>query len=75
MIKLLNKKMAIKLWAFGKWIYVRDTNPNEAENYGADWFHMNNDGEILDKKGEKYSIDDFGINEEYFVLEPIEERI
>ena len=75
MIKLLNKKMAIKLWASSKWIYVRDTNPNEDKNYGADWFYMNNDGEILDKKGEKYSIDSFGTNEEYFVLEPIEERI
>ena len=75
MIKLLNKKMAIRLWASSKWIYVKDTNPNEDKNYGADWFYMNNDGEILDKKGEKYSIDSFGTNEEYFVLEPIEERI
>lgn len=68
MIKLLNKRMAILLLASGEWIYVHDTNPNETDNYGAGWFQMNDNGEILDEKGEKYSIDDFGIAEEYFVL-------
>ena len=75
MIKLLNKRMAILIWASGEYVYVRDTNPDEAENCGEGWFYMNDDGVIFDKAGEKYSIDDFGTNEEYFALEPNEGRI
>lgn len=75
MIKLANKRMAIACWATGHWLYVNDTNPNEAENCGAGWFHMNDDGEIFDDKGTQYVLEDFSATmDEYFALEPGEER-
>ena len=75
MIKLANKRMALAYWATGYWVYVKDTNPNEAENCGAGWFRMNDDGEIVDEKGTKYVSEDFSENmDEYFALEPGEER-
>lgn len=75
MIKLANKRMALAYWATGYWVYVKDTNPNEAENCGAGWFRMNDDGEIVDEKGTKYVSEDFSANmDEYFALEPGEER-
>lgn len=30
MIKLANKRIAIGFLAAGHWVYVKDTNPNEA---------------------------------------------
>lgn len=75
MIKLANKRMALAYWATGHWVYVKDTNPNEAENCGAGWFRMNGDGEIVDDKGTKYVSEDFSAKfDEYFALEPGEER-
>ena len=75
MIKLANKRMAIACWATGHGVYVKDTNPNETENCGAGWFHMNDDGEIFDEHGEKYELDCFDTEtDEYFALEPSEER-
>lgn len=40
MIKLLNKRLAILQWALGYWVFVKDTNPNPDENYGAAWYRM-----------------------------------
>ena len=75
MIKLANKRMAIACWATGHGVYVKDTNPNETENCGAGWFHMNDDGEIIDEQGLKYVSEDFSADmDEYFALEPSEER-
>ena len=75
MIKLANKRTAIGFLAAGHWVYVKDTNPNEAENCGAGWFRMNDDGEIVDDKGTKYVSEDFSAKfDEYFALEPGEER-
>lgn len=75
MIKLPNKRTAIALMAMGNWVYVKDINPNEAENCGAGWFRMNDNGEIIDEQGVKYVSEDFSADmDEYFALEPSEER-
>ena len=75
MIKLPNKRTAIALLAMGNWVYVKDTNPNEAENCGGDWFRMNDNGEIIDERGISCVSEDFSAYmDEYFALEPGEER-
>lgn len=69
MIKLLNKRLSILQWALGYWVFVKDTNPNPDENYGAAWYRMNNDGIIFDEKNVAYDLESFGANEEYYSSE------
>lgn len=49
--------------------FVKDTNPNPDENYGAAWYRMNNDGIIFDEKNVAYDLESFGANEEYYSSE------
>ena len=66
MIKLSNKRTAILQWSLGYWVFVKDTNPNPDENYGDDWYRMNDEGLILDENNNVYDLNSFGINEEYY---------
>lgn len=71
MIKLANKRMAIAWLAAGHRVYIE----NKVKDYDAGWFHMNDNGEIIDERGVKYVSEDFSADmDEYFALEPSEER-
>lgn len=71
MYKLLSKRTAILQWTLGYWVYVKDTNPNQDENCGADWYYMDTDGIIRDEKNGVYDLDCFGANEEYYSGEEV----